>query len=246
MSINSKFKVQSAKLLWMLAASLVIVPNLVLAQAATLSVAPNTGTLRPGCTFSVDINVDTGGAQTDGTDVILFYEPAKLAVTSITNGTIYSDYPTANADGSGKITISGVSSVSSPFSGSGKLATVNFNVPTGVTGATTLKFDFAPSDKTKTTDSNVVQRGTVQDILTSVTDGSYTVGAAGCGAAPSPTAVTKTSQGSTEVTTPAVKTPVQTDLNVGGKPPGLTGPTLILAIVGGALTIVGIVGLALL
>lgn len=238
---------QIFKYLIILCLGLVVLPNLALAQAATLSVSPNTGTFKTGCPVTVDINVDTGGAATDGTDVILFYEAAKLSVTSITNGTIYSDYPTANADGSGKITISGVSSVSSPFSGSGKLATINFTVPAGATGTTTLKFDFAPSDKTKTTDSNVVQRGTVQDILTSVTDGSYTIGGAGCGTAPTPTPVVKTSgQGTTGDGTTQTKTPVQTNLDVGGKPPGLTGPTLMLAIIGGTLTVIGIIGLALL
>src|SRR3989344_4454303 len=164
----------------------------VLAQAATLSLLPSSGTFNKWCTFSVEIKLDTTGAQTDGTDAILIYDSSRLTATAITSGNIYPDYPGNNIDDtSGKITISGLASVSSAFSGQGSLAVVNFTVKENApTGATQVKFDFDSSDKAKTTDSNVVQRGTASDILNSVVNGSYTIGTGSCVAgAVSPTSV---------------------------------------------------------
>ena len=36
--------------------------------ASTLSVSPATGTFNRGCTFIIDVNLDTQGAPTDGAD----------------------------------------------------------------------------------------------------------------------------------------------------------------------------------
>ena len=46
--------------------------------------------------------------------------------------------------------------------------------------AINLNFDFDPNNKTKTTDTNVVERGTIADVLSSVTNGTYTVGTGTC------------------------------------------------------------------
>ncbi len=151
-------------------------------QKATLSLDPSDGTLNRGCNFSLNVNVDTGGAQTDGTDAILLYDPSKLTATSIANGTIYADYPADDIDSkNGKITISGLASVSTPVSGKSTFATVNFTIPASAAdGATQVTFDFDPNNKAKSTDSNVVQRGTVVDVLNSVVNGKYTIGTGTC------------------------------------------------------------------
>lgn len=173
--MNIKVKVSVA---FSLIAAALFIP--VSTFAATLSLSPSAGTFNRGCSYAVKINLDTQSAITDGTDAILFYEASKFNVTtsSITNGTIYPDYPGNVVDSqAGKIAISGLASVSQGYSGSGTLATINFkvndNAPAGVT---TIRFDFDPNNKGKTTDSNVVERGTVVDVLNSVTDGSYTIG----------------------------------------------------------------------
>lgn len=218
------------------------------AFAATLSLSPSSGTFNRGCSFSLEIKLDTAGLQTDGTDAILLFDQSKLTANSITSGTIYADYPGNNIDNAaGKVTSSGLASISSAFSGAGSLASINFTVKdSSATGATIIKFDFDPNDKAKTTDSNVVQRGTVVDILSSVTDGNYTIGTGACAAAtPAPTILPRT--GGVAGATPSggqqggVVVPLQTP-----PPAGSQQFTFTLAIVGSVLTVLGILGLALL
>lgn len=220
---------------------ILILPSPVHAQAATLSLVPSTGTFNKGCTFSLDIKLDTAGAQTDGTDAILLYDSSRLSATSITSGNIYPDYPGNNIDEtSGKITVSGLASVSSAFSGQGGLATVQFSVKDNApAGATQVKFDFDPNDKSKTTDSNVVQRATTSDVLSSVVNGNYTIGIGACGTLPA------TGGGQGAVSTPSGE--VEQPLIYKTLPPaGTEQLTFALTIVGVTLTILGILGLALL
>lgn len=215
-----------------------------LAQQATLSLSPSTGTFNPGCNFTVDILLNTGGAPTDGTDAILTYDTSRLTTnsTSIASGTIYPDYPGNNVDQqSGKITISGLASITSAFSGQGNLATVTFTVkPEAPMGEAPVNFDFDPNNKTNTTDANVVERGTVTDILNSVVNGAYVVGqGAGC----SGSGVNQASGG---ISTPSAGyTQKNLDQYVGGKT-GSEQLTYTIAIVGSVLTVLGIMGFALL
>lgn len=226
--------------------SLFAFPAGVFAQAATLSLDPPTGTFNLGCSFSLKVNLDTGGAQTDGTDAILLYDSSRITANSITNGTIYPDYPGNNIDAqNGKITISGLASVTTAFSGVGALATVNFTVNSSApTGATQVKFDFDPINKAKTTDSNVVQRATVVDVLNSVVDGNYTIGGGACGTTPISTTAPSFSKppGQGTVTIPATPSSEFKTL----PPAGSQELTFTLAIVGLSLTVLGILGLALL
>lgn len=211
----------------------------VFAQAATLSLTPSTGTFNRDCNFTLDIRLDTAGAQTDGTDAILTYDSSRLTASSITSGSIYPDYPGNSIDDtSGKITVSGLASVSSAFSGQGSLATVNFKVKDNApTGTTQVKFDFDSSDKAKTTDSNVVQRGTASDILSSVVNGNYTVGTGTCGILPA-------TGGRGAVSTPSGELG---EVPLKALPPaGSEQLTFTLAIVGSVLVVLGILGLALL
>ncbi len=206
-------------------------------NAATLSLSPSSGTFNRGCSGSLNVDLDTAGAQTDGSDALIKYDPTRINATSITSGTIYPDYPGNNIDSqTGKITISGLASVTAAFSGKGTLATINFAVPENApTGATSVKFEFDPNDKAKTTDSNVVERGTIVDVLNSVVDGNYIIGTGACG---------KISQGSIG-TTGSVSTPsafVKPTL----PPAGTEQFTFTIAILGSLLTILGILGLALL
>ncbi len=218
------------------------------AQSSTLSLSPSSGTFNKGCSFSLQINLDTSGAQTDGTDAIISYDPARFSATSISSGSIYPDYPGNNIDEtSGKITVSGLAAVSSAFSGTGTLATVQFSVKENAqAGATQIKFDFDSNDKSKTTDSNVVERGTIADILNSVVNGNYTVGSGTCiVSSPSP----GPARGAPTVATPSGAVQPKTIdefVDRTGKGPGSPELTYTLAIVGSVLTILGILGLALL
>lgn len=218
------------------------------AFAATLSLSPSTGTFNKGCSFTLTINVDTAGAQTDGTDAVIRFDPTRVSASNINTGTIYNDFPGTNIDSTGKITISGLAAVSAPFQGSGTLATIDFTVPSvAPTGATALTFDFDSSNPTKTTDSNVIERNTVKDVLTSVTNGSYTIGSDSCATqtgTPGNQGVSGggvINQGGGSVSTPSSTIPVKTL-----PPAGSEQLTFTMAIVGGILTILGLLGFALL
>lgn len=227
------------KCLSTLTAGLFIFASPALAYQATLSLSPTTGTFNRGCSFSLDVNLDTGGAATDGTDVILLYDTAVFSATSISKGTIYSDYPGTNInDSAGKVTISGLASVTQSFTGQGKMATVNFTVKdTAPTGTSQIKFDFVPQT---TTHSNVVEHSTINQILGSVTNGNYTVGTGTCSATGSTTGTGGGIGGVGSVATPSGN--IYKTL----PPAGNEKFTFTLAILGSTLTIMGVLGLTIL
>lgn len=177
-----KFIVHSLLFIVTLLSTLYYLPSTTFAAGASLSLSPSSGTFNKGCNFTLEIKLDTGGAQTDGTDAIIIYDPTRFTAIAIRSGTIYSDYPGNSIDSQlGKITVSGLASVSAPFTGQGTLATIDFTVlSTAPEGATQITFDFDSADKGKTTDSNVVERGTVVDILSQVTNGNFAVGSGSC------------------------------------------------------------------
>lgn len=208
--------------------------------ASSLSLSPSSGTFNQSCNFSLDVILDTEGIDTDGTDAIISYDSTRFIGQSIINGTLYPDFPGNNMDNAaGKITISGLAGVNTPFKGKGTLATINFAVqPTAASGAAQVNFDFDPADKAKTTDSNVVERGTVADTLNSVVNGSYVIGSGSCKAVkPSPSP-----QGGPAATPSAAPFPTPGRLPEGGT----AELTSAMAIIGGILTVLGILGFALL
>lgn len=227
-------------------------PSLVM--AATLSLSPASGTFNKGCPFTLEIILDTQGAQTDGTDAILIYDSSRVSATtaSIDKGTIYADYPGTNVDDlRNKIVISGLASFSSSFNGRGTFAKVNFTVKDNApTGATMIKFDFDANDKTKTTDSNVVQRDNAVDLLSSVVDGNYIIGTGVCGAAvptaPPVTILPGTGGPGIVYSTPSAQVPIKEIPYKILPPAGSEQLTFTIAIVGSVLTVLGILGLALL
>ncbi len=252
---NKNFYIQYLIVLCFMLIGLFSVPE-VYAQQATLSLSPSSGTINRGCSLTVQILLNTGGAQTDGTDAILIYDVSRLSATSITQGTIYSDYPGNNIDDTaGKVNLSGLASITQAFSGQGTLATVNFTVKENApTGATQILFDFKTEDKSKTTDSNVVERGTVADILNSVVNGNYTIGTGACTAGTTGVGNSAGSgssggagKGATLLSTPSsgLSSNQTLDQFVGDKT-GTEQLTYTVAIIGATLTILGIIGLAIL
>lgn len=225
----------------------VILPSPAYAQQATLSLSPSSGTFNKSCPFSLQILLNSGGGQVDGVDAILIYDTSRFSATSINNGTLFSDYPGTNIDESiSKVTISGTAAVGKPYSGQGILATVNFVVKdTAPVGATQIKFDFDPNDKTNTRDSNVVAPGVIE-ILNSVVNGNYTIGSGTCASpSPSPRGVGAPGPGinATPSAQPKTLDQIVDKTGNGGGTPELT---FTIVIIGSALTILGILGLALL
>ena len=135
------------------------------AQASTgsgsLELSPNSGRYKVGQEFNVKIDINTGGKTVDGIDAILRYDPCALEVLNISDGTAFSEYPEKAAYPElGEIGISGKGS----FNGSGTIATVRFRVIAGNIYSG-LQIYFRPTD---TTDSNMAESGSSEEILGSV------------------------------------------------------------------------------
>lgn len=215
-----------------------------LAQTASLSLSPTTGTFSRGCAFSLQVNLNTNGTKTDGTDAILKYDSSRVTATSISSGTLYSDYINSIDDNLGRLIISGLASPTVTYSGSGTLATVNFVVkPAATTGATQITFDYVQGG---TGDSNVVANinDSTVDILSSVVNGSYTIGTGNC---TTPSTLPNTGGiGGESSPSGFFEEPAEELIYKTLPPAGSEQLTFTLAIIGSALTILGILGLALL
>ena len=250
-----KSKISNVKCQIFSVLSLLVLPFLWVtpALASTLSLSPASGTFNRNCNFSLDINLDTQGIATDGTDSYLFFDSSKLTMNSIdTNSNVYSNYPGSGIDSQNpnRILVSGLASVGKPFSGTGKLATINFTVKDAAsTGVTQMTFDFDSNDRNNTKDSNVVQTAISSETLSSVINGNYTIGTGNCsGSTPasSPPIAQPNNQGGGFVP-PVLATPSSNFIPLKTLPPGGTEEvTATLAIIGSIFTILGILGLALL
>ena len=175
------------------------------AKAATLAVSPTSNTVTVGSNFTVSVVLDTASQSVAGVDVYsLHFNPAVLQVVDadsgtsgiqITPGTLMpvNQYNTVN-NATGVIQFSQISSTSGTnFTGTGNLASITFT--TIASGNSTLTFDFTPGS---TTDCNVAVL--YSDVLTAVTNGSYTVSAGSDATAPStPTSLSASSTSSSNV-----------------------------------------------
>lgn len=123
---------------------------------------------KAGENIVVSVRVLTGGQPTDGTDLILRFDPKVLETSNaaVTQGKIYSEYPMKSVDSKeGTVRISGIGSIGnkSGFNGVGIFATINFKAVGS--GKTTLRIDFTPD---LTSDSNVIGAKNAKDILEEV------------------------------------------------------------------------------
>lgn len=157
----------------------------VLAQSSTaqLILSPASGTVAPDSSFDVGIFLNTQGAQVDGMDAKLIYEPARLEVQSISpNLEVFPNYPTKTTNATtGQITIQGTAPANSPFSAAGPVQVATLRLRALSEGKAILRFDFT---RGATTDSNVAEHSTNLDILTSVTNATYTVSPSATGTPP--------------------------------------------------------------
>ena len=149
------------------------------ASAATLSLSPSTKSVNVGDTFTVNVMLDTQGQAVDGVDLqAINYNPYNLQLQdadSSTSGTQIqagSLMPSTLANSvdttNGKIVFSQITNAGSTYTGSGVLATLTFKALVAGNVPVTINFTSGA-----TTDSNVASKGS--DILTSVTNGQYTI-----------------------------------------------------------------------
>lgn len=113
--------------------------------------------------------LDTGSHETEGTDLLLNFDPKILEATAgaVTKGAIYPEYPQVRIDNkAGSIQISGISGLEGKlFKGEGAFAIINFRAKAKGDAVLTVNFT-----RGKTDDSNVVEALSGNDILESVTD----------------------------------------------------------------------------
>jgi hypothetical protein len=145
-----------------------------LAASASLVLSPSSGTVGVNAVFDVGLYLNTNGAQIDGMDAKIIYEPGKLEAQSISPDlNVFADYPTQTINAtSGRITLQGNAPSSSPYANNGLVQVATLRFKTLTEGTTSLRIDFTPG---ATTDSNVAEHGTNLDILSSVTNAAYTI-----------------------------------------------------------------------
>lgn len=144
------------------------------AHSPSISLSPAQTNLTVGQTGAVSINYFTGNKTIQGIDVVIKYNPDILEFSPagfFRPGTVFSQYPISQASGDGTIRISAVATVAEVgFSGSGVLGTLQFTAKK--TGQTKLDIVFQPD---QTTDSNLVDLQTSQEILQLVQGSTITI-----------------------------------------------------------------------
>lgn len=146
---------------------------------ARLLLQPEIGEFKLNSSFWVDIVLDTGGNQVAGTDAVLRYDPTRLEVVDartelsgiqISPGSVFSEYPANIAEPqTGRISLSGLSPINTPFVGRGVMGRVLFKGK--ALGKTQVFFEYQPA---VTSDSNVAST-TSKDILDKATGGTYII-----------------------------------------------------------------------
>lgn len=135
---------------------------------AVIILSASKSEVKVGENFSVSINISSR-QPSDGTDIILLYDPKLLSVDAGTSGkpvavgSIYPEYPINNDDKNGLIKVSGISSLSESSIASGLFGTVTFKANTA--GKAVIRLDFT---KGSTIDSNVIESESSNDILEAV------------------------------------------------------------------------------
>lgn len=120
---------------------------------------------RVGEIVPVLVRIDSGGHSVEGVDTFINFDNKRLLASSsaVIRGHAFGEFPQIGVDQKkGVIRISGVSGVKgTSFSGLAELATINFKAI--ATGDAAASLDFI--SKGSTTDSNVIEAGTSNDIL---------------------------------------------------------------------------------
>lgn len=132
--------------------------------AASLTLDPPTLKIDPGKVFDVAIILDTQGTSSSVTDVSLSFDPQRLEVIAILDGTMYPHTMGKFIDNaSGKAEVSGTIDLSSTpqyVTGRGTFATLQVLAKTS--GATTITFNYR---KGSINDSNNVIDGTIPIVI---------------------------------------------------------------------------------
>ena len=135
----------------------------------TLSPDESTFTYIPGQSYPIGILIDSMGKSVDGVDVIILFEPSRVTVVGdrVTAGSVFTDVPLNKVDNTvGKVRFSALTFDAKPVNGI--LGT--FRIMPKSAGEVNLTFDFTPG---ATTDSNMAEHGTADDVLGKVVNAKY-------------------------------------------------------------------------
>ena len=167
------------------------------AQTATLALSPSSGNLIINQNTNINVVLNTSGNTTDGVDIMIRYSPTYLDIVDqdagtagiqIKPGTIYPNYVGNSVDTvNGVIKLSGfINPTDAGYNGTATFATIVVKGKATV-ASTSLQFNFVSGQTQDNT--NVIEHVTGNDVLLSVTNGSYAVVA---NAPSTPTSLTAT------------------------------------------------------
>jgi len=139
--------------------------------AASLSLSPVSKSVENGDSFAVNIVLDTEAGNVDAVDIVLDFDSGKLEYSSASYSSLFPNTVTPSITGE-QVVLRATSPTA--ISQGGTVATITFQAIE--TGTAPVTFDFTANDAT---DSNVAYQG--EDVLTSTTNGSYTIIALGLG-----------------------------------------------------------------
>jgi len=213
------------------------------AADASLSLSPSSGDIGEGETLKADLKVDTNSAEISAVDVVMEFDSDLFEVSLDRSERIFSEMLPAEGERvdneSGEITLYTYPSAEDDeqtFSGQGTVVTLEITAK-GSSGSGEFSFQFSPGE---VTDCNIVEADTVDDILSSVTDGTYTstAGSSPNQSTPTPTPTpTDTAVNPTLTPTPSVaELPETTDT----PDTGIAIPSLVLTLIGSNLILAGL------
>lgn len=142
--------------------------------------------------FNVEVKVNTGGQNIGGVDVYLEFPKNLLKAERVDKGTALPEVFSLIKNDEGRLRINAyfpITRAGESYSGDGGLvATINFSPLT--TGTAAVNFICTPKTPPETTDSNIIEKTSVQDIIvcSANVNGSYTL--TGGGGTPTPTPTT--------------------------------------------------------
>jgi hypothetical protein len=124
-------------------------------HAATLDFDPNSTTVAPNSSFTVDIDLEAGTQQVASTDIYILYDENYLEVEQVTAGS-YFPLVQPNTETKGRLYIAGTVTTQGDYkTGTGTVATVSFKALQE--GSTSMSFD---CDESVSDKSSIVQNDT--------------------------------------------------------------------------------------
>lgn len=166
-----------SKVLFLIFAIVLFLPKKTL--AATLSLSPQSQTVKLSTPFTINLDLDTKGEKTTATDVLLTFDPALLEITAFE----FSQpplYPVNtkiidNTTGKLRVTSAQQDAVNS-YQGAANLAVITFN-PKAL-GTASVVFT---CEAGKYNESNVFKKGTSTDVIEcgNLGNGTYVIGQGG-------------------------------------------------------------------